>query len=139
MKTAYTIGHLARAAGVPSSTVRYYERIGLLHPAGRTAGNYRLYGQEALTRLRFIRAAQTTGFTLEDITALLQLQDGMVDVCQDVQALIEERLADLERRMADLQHVQHVLQVTLTQCRETQGNGRCHILDTLRATVTAQP
>lgn len=133
METTHTIGQLARSVGVPSSTVRYYERIGLLHPRERTAGNYRLYGAEALERLRFIRAAQATGFTLEAITALLQLRDGMAHVCQDVQALIEERLADLEQRMADLQHVQRVLQATLTMCRDTQGSGRCHILDTLTA------
>lgn len=70
MNMTYTIGQLARAVGVPTSTVRYYERIGLLQPDGRTAGNYRLYGKEALECLRFIRAAQATGFTLEDITHL---------------------------------------------------------------------
>jgi DNA-binding transcriptional MerR regulator len=84
METAYTIGQIAHAAGVPPSTVRYYERIGLLSPEGRTAGNYRLYGPEALARLRFIRAAQGTGFTLEHITALLKLRDSTPSVCQDV-------------------------------------------------------
>jgi DNA-binding transcriptional MerR regulator len=57
METAYTISQLAHAASVPTSTVRYYERIGLLQPEARSAGNYRLYGPEALARLRFIRAA----------------------------------------------------------------------------------
>jgi DNA-binding transcriptional MerR regulator len=102
MEPAFTIGQLARAAGVPTSTVRYYERIGLLQPEARTEGNYRLYDDEALERLHFIRAAQATGFTLEDITALLQLHDATPDVCQDVQTLIDERLADLEKRMTDL-------------------------------------
>ena len=123
METAYTIGQLAHAAGVPTSTVRYYERIGLLSPEGRTAGNYRLYGAEALARLRFIRAAQGTGFTLDDITALLQLQDATPDACQDVQTLIEARLEDLEQRMADLRHVQRVLKATLKQCQETAVAG----------------
>ncbi|HEX9867840.1 MAG TPA: MerR family transcriptional regulator [Candidatus Tectomicrobia bacterium] len=81
METTYSIGQLARAAGVPTSTVRYYERIGLLHSDARTAGNYRRYGQETLEYLRFIRAAQRTGFTLEDITALLQLRDVTPDLC----------------------------------------------------------
>lgn len=138
METIYTIGQLARSAGVPSSTVRYYERIGLLHPRERSVGNYRLYGEETVERLRFIRAAQATGFTLEAITALFQLRDGTAHVCQDVQALIEDRLADLEQRMADLQHVQRVLQATLTTCRDTQGSGRCLILDTLTASSVPQ-
>jgi DNA-binding transcriptional MerR regulator len=139
METTYTIGQLARAVGVPTSTVRYYERIGLLSPGGRTAGNYRLYGEEALARLRFIRAAQGTGFTLEHIIALLQLRDSTPSVCQDVQVLIEERLSDLEQRMADLRHVQRVLKATLTKCRETQWSGHCHILETLTTTAASHP
>jgi DNA-binding transcriptional MerR regulator len=139
MGTAYTIGQLAHTAGVPPSTVRYYERIGLLPPEGRTAGNYRLYGEEALARLRFIRAAQGLGFTLEDITALLHLRDGTPSVCQDVQVLIEERLSDLEQRMANLRHVQHVLKATLKRCRETVWDGRCQIIERLAATSASHP
>jgi MerR family mercuric resistance operon transcriptional regulator len=134
MERTYTIGQIARAAGVPTSTVRYYERIGLLQSEGRTAGNYRRFGEKALERLRFIRAAQATGFTLEDITVLIQLRDAPASACQDVQARIEERLADLERRLTDLQHVQRVLQATLTRCRETQQDGRCQLIDMLTAT-----
>jgi DNA-binding transcriptional MerR regulator len=135
MATHYTIGQLARVTGIPTSTVRYYERIGLLHPAGRTAGNYRWYGEETLRRLRFIRAAQSTGFTLADITALCHLRAGTPALCHDVQALIEERLADLEKRMADLQHVRDVLTSSLTICRESQGTGRCEVLDQLTASA----
>jgi DNA-binding transcriptional MerR regulator len=139
METTYTIGQLARISGVKASTIRYYERIGLLHPEGRTASNYRLYGEEALQRLRFIRASQATGFTLEDITVLLGLRDGTRRTCEDVQVLIEERLADLERRVADLWHVQRVLKATLEKCRATQGSGRCQIIDTLTATSATHP
>jgi len=139
MNMTYTIGQLARAAGVPTSTVRYYERVGLLQPEGRTNGNYRLYGKEALEHVRFIRAAQATGFTLGDIAALLQLRDANPDTCQNVQGLIAERLADLERRLADLRHVQHVLKATLKRCRETQWRGRCHIFDRLTVSSTSHP
>ena len=134
METIYTIGQLARAAGVPTSTVRYYERIGLVRPAGRTAGNYRVYGDDALERLRFIRAAQATGFALEDIISLLNFRNDDTAVCHDVQSLIEERLSDLEKRMADLCHVQHVFKATLARCRETEWQGRCQVIDTLAAT-----
>lgn len=85
MERIYTIGQVAQVAGVPTSTLRYYERIGLLQAAGRIAGNYRRYGMEALEQLRFIRAAQATGFSLEDVTALLQLRDAPASACQDVQ------------------------------------------------------
>jgi DNA-binding transcriptional MerR regulator len=139
MEARYTISKFARAAGVPPSTVRHYERIGLLHPEGRTAGNYRLYDDDSLARLRFIRAGQATGFALEDIMTLLQLRDGTPGVCQDVQSLIEERLSELEQRMADLRHVQRVLKATLQRCREAQWSGRCHILETLTATSALHP
>jgi len=118
LKSPYTIGQLARAAGVPTSTVRYYERIGLLRPSGRTTGNYRVYGEDALERLRFIRAAQAAGFTLEDIATLLGLRDGSTAASQAVQTLIEERLSDVEKRMADARHVQSVLKASLELCRQ---------------------
>ena len=128
---AYTIGQLAKQGGVPTSTVRYYERIGLLHPHDRTGGNYRVYSDTALERLRFIRAAQATGFTLDDITALLNLRDGDTAPCQEVQTLIEERLADTAQRLKDLHHVQKVLKTSLQLCREAEASGRCHVIDDL--------
>ena len=76
MDSTYTIGQLARAAALPTSTVRYYERQGLLQPARRAENNYRVYRHDMLQRLRFIRAAQATGFTLDDVRTLLALCDG---------------------------------------------------------------
>jgi len=66
-----TISQLAKATGFPVSTIRFYERRGLLRPAGRSSGNYRLYGRGAGERLTFIRAAQAAGFELPEIKALL--------------------------------------------------------------------
>jgi DNA-binding transcriptional MerR regulator len=139
METTYTIGQLARAAGVPTSTVRYYERIELLQPAGRTAGNYRLYGADALEQLRFIRTAQATGFALEDIMYLRNFRSDDPAVCHDVQILIEARLADLEQRMADLRHVQRVLKTTLERCRKMEWQGLCQVIERLTATSLSHP
>src|SRR6266542_5401936 len=77
MKRAFmrlTIGELARRPGIGQSTVRYYERAGVLPQPGRTAANYRLYADDAVTRLRFIRRAQQLGFTLNEIKGLLDLR-----------------------------------------------------------------
>lgn len=74
MDGVLSIGELARRAGVPASTVRHYERRGLLQPGGRTGGNYRLYGPAELARLRFIRAARASGFRLADVGELLALR-----------------------------------------------------------------
>ena len=88
MPGSYTIGQLAREADVPTSTVRYYERRGLLRPDGRSEGNYRMYGEATLERLLFVRSAQVAGFTLTDITALLDFRDGDAAPCKEVQDLI---------------------------------------------------
>jgi DNA-binding transcriptional MerR regulator len=103
------IGQLARAAGVPVSTLRYYERVGLLAPAGRAHNNYRFYTQDTLQMVRFIRAAQATGFTLEDVRALLTLWDGQSALCKDVQPLVAKRLAEVTQRLQDIRHMQRIL------------------------------
>lgn len=132
MSGRYTISQLAHAADVPTTTLRYYERIGLVQPKDRSAGNYRLYGDESLRTLQFIRAAQSIGFTLDDVKTLLGAQDGGVPTCRDVQGLIEERLADIGARLRDLRHVQKVLKSSLENCRKTEQAGCCHVVETLR-------
>jgi len=137
MKPHFTIGQLARASGVPTSTVRYYERSRLLQPQDRTLANYRVYGTPALERLRFIRAAQANGFTLEDIRALLDFRDGKTAPCREVQELIEQRLTDLERRIGQLQQVQSVLRSSLQVCRRAERSGRCQVIYNLSVTSSA--
>ncbi len=132
MIKSYTIGELARQAEVPTSTVRYYERAGLLRPAGRTASNYRFYGEESVERLRFIRTAQAAGFRLQDITSLLELRDGTAAPCQEVQVLIEARLNDVANQLEDLQHVQDVLHASLHICRQAEAKGRCEVIENLK-------
>lgn len=130
----YTISQLAKAAGVPTTTVRYYERIGLVQPEDRSEGNYRLYSDQSLHKVKFIRAAQSIGFTLDDVKTLLASPDGSVVSCGEVQSLIEERLGEVAGRLNDLRHVQRVLKSALQKCRNTQRNDCCHVLETLRET-----
>jgi MerR family mercuric resistance operon transcriptional regulator len=139
MGALHTIGELARVSGVPTSTVRYYERIGLIHPEGRSEGNYRLHRGETVERLRFIRAAQATGFTLEDVTALLHLRDEATSCCKEVQVVIEQRLSDVKQRMEDLRHVQSVLKSSLDKCRRSEHSGHCQVLERLNAASSAKP
>lgn len=132
MDKHYTIGQLARGADVPTTTVRYYERVGLLTPDDRTSGNYRVYDDKSLGRLRFIRAAQRTGFTLEDVSLLLSIQDEGSSACQDVQGIITSRLAEIESRLRDLRHVRQILKNALQQCRDSERRGRCHVIGKLK-------
>lgn len=128
----HTISQLAKLVKVPVSTVRYYERVNLLEPVGRSAGNYRLYGDESLHRLKFIRAAQAIGFRLEDIRNLLLESEMDHPCCRDVQDLIEERLKDINEQLKNLRHVNKVLKSTLKKCEKTESKGCCHLIETLR-------
>lgn len=132
MDGQYTISQLAKAAEIPTTTLRYYERIGLVEPEDRSHGNYRLYGDESLRKLRFIRAAQATGFTLDDVKALLSDDSGGTPTCGSVQGLIEERLADIKTRLQDLQHVQKVLNSALRKCRTQKKTDCCQVVQGLR-------
>ena len=96
------ISELARAAGVGISTVRFYERRGLVNPTARTHGGYRHYDQEALKRLKFIRRAARLGFTLTEVEQILAASttpelDDFGDVITEKVAEIEDRIRDLDR------------------------------------------
>jgi DNA-binding transcriptional MerR regulator len=130
-KRDFTIGELARTAEIPTMTVRYYERIGLLVPDDRSQGNYRLYSEASLERLKFIRAAQATGFTLDDVKRLLGGRTARAPSCREVQSLIEERLSQIDDRLRDLRHVQRVLKSSLKTCKRADQRGCCHVLHAL--------
>lgn len=132
MAVGLTIGKLAAAACVPITTVRYYERRGLLRPATRLgSGSYRVYGKRELARLLFVRAAQRAGFSLRDIAALLSFRDGLTSPCKEVQTLIEERLRSVRERLEELKKIEHVLCSSLAACRRFERTGRCKVIDTL--------
>lgn len=128
---SFSIGGLAKAAGVPTSTVRFYERQSLLRPDSRSRSNYRVYGQSALRRLRFIRAAHEAGFTLSDIARLLKEVDGEPETCTHVQSLITQRLAKVEATLLQLTRAREVLTRWQAACRRAARSGRCVVLEAL--------
>ena len=126
-----TIGDLSREADVPISTVRYYERTGLITPDSRTDANYRLYGDGAVERLRFIRTAQASGFTLADIKVLLEMKDGNMTRCKEVKPIVEQRLANVEARIEEFQQFRRMLQSFLDICSSTDEDDACGVMDRL--------
>jgi MerR family mercuric resistance operon transcriptional regulator len=128
MNGRYTISQLAHAAGVPTTALRYYERIGLVEPEDRSAGNYRLYSEESLRKLKFIRAAQGIGFTLDDIKTLLTTDGGKVPRCRQVQPLLEQRLAEVDQKLRDLHEVQQVLKSALQKCHRSRPSEACCVI-----------
>jgi len=125
----FSIGKLAESAGVAIDTVRYYERNGLLQPAGRLASGYRRYGEAELRRLRFIRRAKALGFSLEDIRTLLELSAERS--VAKVKRAAQLKLADIEARIAELERVGAGLRKLIAAC---PGHGQveaCPILNAL--------
>ncbi len=132
MNERYSIGELATAAGVPSTTIRYYERAGLLQPEGRTHGNYRYYSRRSLKQLQFIRSALAGGFTIENVRALLELRE-CKNPCQEVQKLIEHRISEVSTRMKELRRVQRELKGSLVRCQSAEES-HCEVLTELQVT-----
>lgn len=134
-----SIGELAARVGIPTTTVRYYERSGLLRKPARSASNYRVYDHDAVERLRFIRAAQSAGLTLADIGVLLRYRDGLVAPCREVKLLIEKRLEKIQSTLREFRHVQHVLKSYLEICRQAEEDEPCGVLDRLDDTSSGEP
>ncbi len=96
------IQELAQASGVSAKTIRYYESIGLIPNPQRAENNYRQYAPDAVERLRFIVSARSLGFSLTDIAEFLSARDAGTLPCKQVLDSIDGRIADIDRRIADL-------------------------------------
>ena len=127
-----TIGQLGRATGTAVETVRYYEKIGLLPKAARTAGNYRSYGSAEVDRLGFIRKARDLGFSIEQVRALLSLSDERDRDRDDVDRIAKQHLAEVDRKIADLTALRRELSTVIEQC-ESGTVAECRILRALSA------
>jgi DNA-binding transcriptional MerR regulator len=106
---ALTISALAGTAGLSSDTVRYYERLGLLPRAERTAAGYRVYSEDAVERLRFICGAKRMGLRLLDIKELLDGRDRGQCPCGHTDDLVQRRLAEVEAEIQQLTTVRRQL------------------------------
>jgi Cu(I)-responsive transcriptional regulator len=117
MSVSLTIGQLGSATDTKVETVRYYERIGLLAAPGRTRGNYRAYGADALSRLSFIRRARDLGFSLDQVRALLDLASDRSRDCGSVDVLANEHLNEIDRKLADLTALRRELSALINSCK----------------------
>lgn len=129
MTSHYTIGQLAKAAGVNVETIRYYERQGLITQPPKPAQGYRTYPKATLARILFIKRAQELGFTLEEIANLLVLGESH---CSEVQELAEGKLVSVRAKINDLCRLERVLEDLVTQCRSNPDNTACPIVESLQ-------
>lgn len=112
----YTIGKVSALAGVSTDTLRYYEKEGLITPASKTAAGYRLYNDEALRRIRFIKHAQHCGFALSDIQELLALKQSDSACCEDVRSLAVEKKLRIVHKLRALQAMSLALDELIRSC-----------------------
>jgi Cu(I)-responsive transcriptional regulator len=124
------IGQAADQSGLPAKTIRYYESIGLIRPAGRTDGNYRDYDDSAVRVLQFLKRARAFGFSIEDCRELLSLYRERDRSSADVKAIAERRIAEIDRKVAELLSLRSALGTLVERCH---GDARpdCPILDDL--------
>lgn len=124
------IGDLARATGISVETVRYYERIGLMPPPGRTQGNYRAYDRGHLERLNFIRHARSLGFDIAEIRSLLALAAQPATDCAAADAIASCHLTAVEAKIASLEALRAELTRFAGQCRGGAA-ADCRVLEVL--------
>ncbi len=122
-----TIGSLARTCGVSRDTVRFYEREGLLPRPRRSPSGYRLYGEGDADRLSFVRHAQATGLTLDDIRELLRSQLHSPEACRRVAGRLRERIENIDRKVAELEAFRRELAEAVSQCEEGTA-GSCPVV-----------
>ncbi len=123
-----TIGLVARNAGVGVETVRFYERQGLLEEPPRKPSGYREYGEDAISRLRFIRRAKKLGFTLKEIKELLSLRQDPSTPATDVRQRAEAKIADIETKICELQKMKKALGELISACRGHATSEECPLL-----------
>jgi DNA-binding transcriptional MerR regulator len=100
-----TIGRLGARAAVEPKTLRYYDRVGLVRPAARTPAGYRVYREDAVERLSFIRRAKALRISLADIRRILAVRDEGAAPCQHVLALVRQNLTTVEAQITQLAHL----------------------------------
>jgi Hg(II)-responsive transcriptional regulator len=128
-----TIGKLAKQANVNRETVRYYERRRLLPRPSRSMSGYRVFADDAVRRLRFIRHAQELGFSLNEIRVLLALRVKSVDTCDRVRERAKAKIVDIEKKIKALQHMNEALTELVSACARRGRTKECPILDSLEA------
>ena len=133
--TGLFIGELARRAGIPISTIRYYQRNGLIDDPPRRESGYREYPDGAIDQLRFIRSAQELGFTLQQIRSLIALRDAPEATSAEVRELADSTIADIRAKLVVLTAMEQSLSRLLSCCNGDSSVDACPIIIELETTT----
>lgn len=126
--TMLRIGELAEKTNCSAETIRYYEKEGLLAAPARSEGNYRLYNDQHMERVLFIRHCRSLDMTLDEVRDMLACQDKPNENCQQVSALLNKHIGHVAQKIKGLQILQQELQHLLKQCDNAQTTANCGIL-----------
>jgi Cu(I)-responsive transcriptional regulator len=129
-----SIGQVARRSGVGVETVRFYEREGLLEEPARRASGYRQYTDDVVRRLLFIKKAKSLGFTLREISDLIELRLDPNSTRANVRAQTQVKLADIDAKIRDLQGMRFALAKLIKACDGRGPLVECPILAALDET-----
>ena len=129
-QTDMKIGQLSEKTNCKIETIRYYERIGLLPEPGRSEGGYRIYNEDHLKRLAFVRRSRELGFTIEEIRGLLNLVDGGEYTCSDIKTITLEHIKSIRQKISDLKKLEKTLSQIASQCAG-DSTPECPIIDAL--------
>lgn len=130
----YLIGQLAKLCAVSSDTLRFYEKNGLLEPAGRSESGYRLYSEADLSRVKFILRAKAVGLSLDEIRELLDIRlEASRHSCAEVKAITQAKLEQVDRKMAELRRIRTALKKINDACcgHIDDDASHCSILEAL--------
>jgi DNA-binding transcriptional MerR regulator len=130
-ESEYKVGQLAKASKTKAVTIRYYERQGLMRNPARNCSGYRIYNDDDLNRLLFIRRSRHLGFSVDSVRKLLDLSDKVDAPCADVDAKVSQHLTAVRERMAQLNTLESELE-RLSVCCQGEGVIRdCRIIEAL--------
>jgi len=127
----YTIGQIAKQTGVTVEAIRFYEKQGLLAKPARSPAGYRVYGDDIVRRVQFIQRAKLLGFSLKEITELLNLRRTQATTCADVKQVAEMKITHIDHKLKELQHMRTALNALAAQCDVLTEVDDCPILDAL--------
>src|SRR5229473_1387945 len=132
------IGAVGKRVGLSVDAIRFYERNALLRRPPRSQGGFRQYGESDIETLAFIRRVQGLGFKLSEIRGLLNLRGNRLQPCAPVRRRLEEKLVDVQRKLADLQKLEHELRLALRSCNKELRKRSAHC-PILRETNNSKP
>ena len=139
------IGKVAKKTSVNPKTIRYYEGINLLSKPKRERNNYRVYSQDTIKRINFIKKAQSLGFILREIKEVLALRDRGFKPCSHVRDLLRQRVIDLDQKLAELTILRRELKkleaewASMQTVEDDKGEGICPQIERVIVRLTKKP